>query len=80
MYNLSVVRKLLAISLVAFLFFIPRFAFAVYDPISVPNNHFGIHILETSELDQAAKFVNSSGGDWGYVTMPIRANDRDLSK
>lgn len=53
---------------------------AIYDPSSVPNNHFGIHILEPAEVGKAAELVNSSGGDWGYVTIPIRANDRDLVK
>lgn len=53
---------------------------AIYDPLSVPNNKFGIHILEPAEIDKAAEFVNSSGGEWGYVTIPIRANDRDLEK
>jgi hypothetical protein len=53
---------------------------AIYDPLSVPNNKFGIHILEPTEIEKAAKFSNSSGGEWGYVTIPIRANDRDLEK
>ncbi len=53
---------------------------AIYDPLSVPNNKFGIHILETQEIDGAAQLVNSSGGDWGYVTIPIRANERNLIK
>ncbi|MCL5676191.1 MAG: hypothetical protein M1120_03635, partial [Patescibacteria group bacterium] len=53
---------------------------AVYDPTSVPNNKFGIHILFPSELDQAARLINSSGGEWGYVTIPIRSDDRNLEK
>ncbi|KKU90864.1 MAG: hypothetical protein UY21_C0016G0009 [Microgenomates group bacterium GW2011_GWA1_48_10] len=53
---------------------------AAYDPLSVPNNRWGIHILETAEVGKAAEFVNSGGGDWGYVTIPIRANERDLEK
>lgn len=53
---------------------------AVYDPTSVPNNKFGIHILFTSELAQAAELVNSGGGAWGYVTIPIRSDDRNLIK
>lgn len=55
-------------------------ALAIYDPLSVPNNKFGIHILETNEIDKAKELVNSSGGNWGYVTIPIRANDRNLEK
>lgn len=53
---------------------------AIYDPLSVSNNSFGVHILEIAELEKATQFVNSRGGDWGYVTIPIRANDRDLSR
>jgi uncharacterized membrane protein (UPF0127 family)/peptidoglycan/LPS O-acetylase OafA/YrhL len=53
---------------------------AVYDPLSVPNNRFGVHILDTEEIFAASKLVNSNGGQWGYVTIPIRSNDRDKSK
>jgi uncharacterized protein len=53
---------------------------AIVDPLSVPNNRVGIHILDTSEVSEAAKLVNSSGGDWGYVTIPIRSDDRDVAK
>lgn len=53
---------------------------AIYDPLSVPNNKYGIHILDTSELQKAAELVNSGGGEWGYVTIPIRANERDILK
>lgn len=53
---------------------------AAYDPVSRPNNIFGIHILFTYEVPKAAELVNSSGGDWGYVTIPIQYGDRDLEK
>lgn len=55
-------------------------AFAVEDPLRLPNNKIGIHILFDSEIQQAAKLVNSSGGDWGYVTIPIQSGDKDLTK
>jgi len=42
------------------------------------ENKFGIHILETSEVNEAVRLVNSSGGDWGYITMVLR--DDDLKK
>jgi len=58
----------------------PKITRAIYDPLSVPNNKFGIHILETTEIEKAAELVNSSGGAWGYATIPVRANDRDLEK
>lgn len=39
-----------------------------------------MHILDPSELNKAASLVNSNGGEWGYVTVPIRATDRDYKK
>lgn len=53
---------------------------AIYDPLSVPNNKVGVHILFPTELGKAKELVNSSGGDWGYVTIPIQAGDKDLRK
>lgn len=53
---------------------------AVVNPLAVPNNRFGIHILEASDLPPAAALVNSRGGDWGYVTLVIRQDDRRLEK
>src|SRR3989304_3561735 len=65
--------------LILFLLFLvfPNSTFAVYDPTSVPNNSFGIHITQEADLEEAAKLINSSGGDWGYVTMVIRKDERD---
>ena len=53
---------------------------AIYDPLSLKNNKFGIHILFPEELSEASVLVNSTGGDWGYVTIPIKASDKDLVK
>jgi len=53
---------------------------AIYEPLSVANNKYGIHVFDAGELEKAAKLVNTSGGEWGYVTVPIRANERDLDK
>jgi len=44
------------------------------------NNKVGIHILETVEVGRAAELVNSSGGDWGYVTIVLRDDDLDKNK
>ena len=57
-----------------------RNARAIEDPLSLPNNKFGVHILFTSELEKARELVNSNSGDWGYVTIPIQAKDKDLEK
>lgn len=58
----------------------PVSAKAVYDPLLTPNNRVGVHILDPQELRSAAKLVNSSGGDWGYVTVPLRSDDRNKEK
>ncbi|MEK9176022.1 MAG: hypothetical protein AAB520_01120 [Patescibacteria group bacterium] len=55
-------------------------AFAVYDPLSVPNNKIGIHILFPDEINKAKDLVNSNNGSWGYVTIPIQAGDKDIKK
>lgn len=71
---------------VLFVFFLTIFlastssAFAIEDPFSRPNNKIGIHILFPSELSNAAKLVNSNGGQWGYVLIPIQSGDKDLKK
>lgn len=55
-------------------------AHAFYDPATQPNNKIGIHILHPSEISEVAPIVNSNGGDWGYVTVPIQPSDRDQDK
>lgn len=64
------------------LFFIskPGNVDAIEDPLRTPNNKIGIHILFQDELTEAAQLINTNGGDWGYVTIPIQINDRDLTK
>lgn len=53
---------------------------AIVDPLKNQNNKFGIHILFPSEIDDASRLVNSTGGDWGYITIPIQVGDRNLEK
>ncbi len=55
----------------------PNFVYAFNDPAAVPNNKFGIHITSEADLDSAFKLLNSSGGDWGYVTVVITEGERD---
>jgi hypothetical protein len=75
------VKQLLSF-IVFFLFFVcfAGKSEAVYDPLGVPNNKIGIHILFPDELDKARELVNTNGGEWGYVTIPIQGGDRDLAK
>ncbi len=72
-------KTLWAVLLFLFLFF-PKTVSATAE-ISSQNNKFGIHLAVASEeeLIDAAKLVNESG-DWGYVTVVIQENDRDLKK
>ena len=57
-------------------------AYAIVDPLSVPNNRYGIHIISATpdESSPAAQLINSSGGDWGYITVLIESKDRDHDK
>lgn len=71
---------LFLLSLVFFVLIYCGNVYAVYDPLSRPNNFFGIHILFPTELTKARELVNSQGGDWGYVTIPIQVGDKDLDK
>lgn len=50
---------------------------AIYDPTSVENNRYGIHIFSEKDLNDAERLVNSTGGDWGYVTFVITELERD---
>lgn len=70
----------LLLFLTFFLFYFSKNANAVYDPSAKPNNIAGIHILFPNEISEAAKLVNSSGGDWGYITIPIQTSDKNLDK
>lgn len=75
-------KKLILFLLLFTLFFsqLPKTSYAIYDPLSTVNNKYGIHILFTDEISEAAHLINSSGGEWGYVTIPIRISDRNIEK
>lgn len=48
--------------------------------IPSPNNRFGIHLNEPESDIEHAKLMVNSHGDWGWVVMVIRSNDRDKEK
>lgn len=74
-------KKLLSILLSLVLFVnSTTFAFAIVSPTAVPNNKFGIHIQDENDLKDAANLVNTSGGDWGYVTIVITEAERDHNR
>ncbi|MCL5784296.1 MAG: hypothetical protein M1142_03005 [Patescibacteria group bacterium] len=56
-------------------------AYAIVDPLAVPNNKFGIHIIQATpdESSPAASLVNHNG-DWGYITVLVESKDRDHNK
>lgn len=66
---------------VAFVVFLLFSAILIYPAkLLASNNIFGIHIINETDLEDAAKLVNSSGGEWGYVTLVIREDERDVSR
>jgi len=80
-------KKIFLLLLLLFWVF-PTLSFAVElnepgttkNAIPHPNNRFGIHLNEPeSEIEDAKKLVNTNG-DWGWVVMVIRSNDRDKGK
>lgn len=75
---------MLLIVLFLYFFILPLFQpiNAIVDPLVVPNNRFGIHIIQATpdESSPAAQLVNSSGGDWGYITVLIESKDRNHGK
>jgi hypothetical protein len=82
MYNKDISMKIIFsffICIICFFFVVP-YSYAIDDPLSHPNNKVGIHILFDTELSAAAKLVNSNGGDWGYVTIPMQVGDRNFPK
>lgn len=82
-YNNSHMKRILIsffLAFCVFLFLRSTPSFAIEDPLSLQNNKIGVHILFPQEIDMAADLVNASGGDWGYVVIPVQAGDRDLNK
>lgn len=68
--------------IIIFLFLLfTKQALAITDPLEVPNNKLGIHILFTDEIEKASRLVNNeSRGEWGYVVIPIQNTDRNRVK
>ena len=58
----------------------PANSFAAYDPLSHPNNKIGMHVLFPTEIENVAKLVNTNGGQWGYILIPIQSGDKDIAK
>lgn len=60
-------------------FFIYSFSFVCY---AQENNKVGISLLQPTSEDftEASKLINGKTGNWGYVTLVIQENDRDIRK
>jgi len=73
-------KHILVILLLFALLFVVSGVEAKYDPVITSNNKVGIHILNESDISEAAALVNSNGGAWGYVTLVIREDERDVGR
>src|SRR5258708_5905711 len=62
-YNLPSMFKKLFLLFIFICVSQTKAAYAIENPLTTPNNKFGIHILFPNELSDAAQLVNSSGGD-----------------
>ena len=80
LYNVYMRKILIVFAFLASLVFPIKTVNAIETPTSVDNNKFGIHITDESDIEDAARLVNSSGGDWGYVTFVIREDERNVNR
>jgi hypothetical protein len=73
--------KMFLVGLFAWLVLSPSTAHAIVNPLEVPNNKVGIHIMQATpdESSPAASLVNNNG-DWGYVTILIEKTDKNKEK
>lgn len=69
--------SLFLIALILFVLTPATNVLAINNPLDVANNIYGIGIINLSDLDNAAKLINSTNGDWGYVTVVITKEQRD---
>lgn len=56
--------------------------FAIFNLFSRPilasgSNIFGLHLTQPSDINTAARLINSRGGDWGWATIVIRLDQLD---
>lgn len=77
----NLIKLSLIANIIAIFLSLPQSVHAVSDPLSVPNNKFGIHLIQATpdESSPAASLVNTNG-DWGYVTVLIESKDRNQNK
>ncbi len=58
------------------------FCLLTYKTYAQENNIFGMSLLQPTDDDfkSVATLINGPTGDWGYVTLVIQENDRDVRK
>jgi len=79
-FRIKYYSLLFVLVIIANIYIHPKNISAIYDPLSVSNNKYGVHIVDTNDLEEASKLINSNGGDWGYITLVIQNDDLNLSK
>lgn len=63
-----------------FLILLISLFFLNYSPIlASESNIFGLHLTQTSDIHQVAPIINSSQGDWGYLTIVARLDQLNVS-
>src|SRR3989339_1302994 len=50
---------------------------SVTDCLAADHNIFGLHLIQTADINSVAPVINSTGGDWGYITIVIRTDQFD---
>ena len=73
-------RYVILLTLLFFFVVFPQGIHALENPLDQPNNRFGIHVIDENDFSNASNLVNSSGGEWGYITFVIREDERDIAR
>lgn len=59
------------------MFFLILLLFLIFNTSHIlanDRNIFGLHLTQTSDIHQVQHIINSSNGDWGWVTIVIRSD------
>ncbi len=70
-------KKILIIIIAILLFIIFSFeTHAITNPLAVPNNIYGMGVVNLSDFKDVSDIVNNNGS-WGYIKIVLTENDRD---
>ncbi len=70
-------NKIFAVLFIFFAFTFCATSVNAYDPLTIPNNIYGIGIINHTDLEDVSNLVNVNGGDWGYVKIIITEEQRN---